>query len=70
MSKKKRNKRYKGSVDAARPIVTKVSAVKRNPLHQWWVDRQQYIKPALPIVGIVVVVIIIALGLVAVIWSR
>ena len=46
--KKKRSKRYTGA-DAAmtRPSVTRVKAVKRTKLQQWWLDRRRALKPAL-----------------------
>jgi len=46
--KKKRNKQYTG-IDAAvsRPVVTKISAVNRTKLGQWWFDRKRILKPVL-----------------------
>lgn len=69
VSKKKRNKQYKGSAPV-RPTITKVSAVKRNPVHQWWIDHERYVKPALPVIGVIVVIIIAVLGLVSLIWLK
>jgi len=58
--KKKRDKVYKGSGAAiVRPSVTKVTAVKRNPVHQWWVDNKRIAKPALIAAGVVAVVVIL-----------
>lgn len=44
--KKKRNKAYHGA-DAAlnRPVVTKISAVNRNPVSQWWFEHKRLAKP-------------------------
>lgn len=55
--KKKRNKAYTG-VDAAvsRPIVTKISAVNRNPVSQWWFDHKRIARP-------VIIAVLIALGI-------
>lgn len=55
--KKKRNKSYTGT-DAAvtRPVVTKISAVNRSRLSQWWLDHKRIAKPII-IAGIVVLVI-------------
>lgn len=55
--KKKRNKAYTG-VDAAisRPIVTKISAVNRNPVSQWWFDHKRIARP-------VIITVLIALGI-------
>ncbi|RWZ78200.1 MAG: hypothetical protein EOT05_00305 [Candidatus Microsaccharimonas sossegonensis] len=57
--KKKRNKAYTG-VDAAitRPIVTKISAVNRNTVSQWWFDHKRIARPII-IAAIVVAIIII-----------
>ena len=45
--KKKRTKKYSGA-DAAttRPTVTRVTAVHRNKLQLWWLDRRRIMKPA------------------------
>ncbi|MFZ2545169.1 MAG: hypothetical protein WAW80_04285 [Candidatus Saccharimonadales bacterium] len=68
MSKKKRNKVYKGSVAAQRPVVMHVSAVKRNPAHQWWVDNKRIARPVLITVGIVIAVIIVIVGFIDIIF--
>ena len=46
--KKKRTKKYSGT-DAAmtRPSVTRVKAVKRTKLQQWWLDRRRVLRPVL-----------------------
>lgn len=68
-SKKKRNKPYKGSNAATvRPTITRVSAVNRNPVHQWWVDHQRFAKPVGIAAGIVVVIVICIIGLIDIIW--
>lgn len=66
-SKKKRNKQYKGSVPT-RPTITRMSAVNRHPLHQWWVDHKQVAKPVLIIAGIVIAIVIILIGVIDLIW--
>jgi len=62
--KKKRNKPYRG-VDAAidRPILTRISAVNRNPVSQWWFDHKRVAKPILiaVLVAAVIVVLIVQL---------
>ena len=68
MSKKKRNKSYKGNAQVTRPIITRVSAVNRNPVHQWWVDHKRVAKPALAISGVAAVIILIVIGLIGLIW--
>lgn len=68
-SKKKRNKKYHGSnAVTSRPAITKVSAVRRHPAHQWWVDHQKLAKPVAIAAGVGVVVIILIIGLVDLIW--
>ncbi|MFZ2125241.1 MAG: hypothetical protein WA087_03830 [Candidatus Saccharimonadales bacterium] len=59
-NKKKRNKVYQG-VDAAmtRPVITRVSAVNRSRLGQWWFDRKATMVPMLKIAGVVFVIILI-----------
>ena len=53
-TKKKRNKKYQGA-DAAvtKPTITRVSAVNRSRLGQWWFDHKKLYKP-LAIAGAVV----------------
>ena len=52
--KKKRNKVYTG-VDAAiaRPVVTKISAVNRSRVGQWWFDHKRIARPVLIAVAVV-----------------
>lgn len=61
-SKKKRNKVYKGA-DAAikRPVITKVSAVNRSKLGQWWFERKKFAKPIIitTLVAIFIIIIIV-----------
>lgn len=56
--KKKRNKKYSGA-DAAmtRPSITRVEAVNRSKLGQWWFDHKRIAKPIL-IAGAVVLIIV------------
>ncbi len=51
--KKKRNKQYRGA-DAAltRPAVTRISAVHRSKLGQWWFDNKRVAKPMLIAAGV------------------
>lgn len=55
--KKKRNKQYK-SAEASldRPVVTRISAVNRSKLGQWWFDHKRIAKPVLIASGVVLVV--------------
>ena len=56
--KKKRNKKYSGT-DAAvtRPSITRVEAVNRNKLSQWWFDHKRIAKPVL-ITAIVIIIVV------------
>lgn len=60
--KKKRSKVYTG-IDAAitRPIVTKISAINRNPISQWWFDHKRIARPiiiaALIASGVVILIV-------------
>ncbi len=60
--KKKRNKVYQGA-DAAitRPTVTKITAVQRSWIGQWWFDHKRIARPVLiaaaVIAGIVILII-------------
>lgn len=67
-SKKKCTKQYKGSNAAARPSVTKVSAVKRAPLHQWWVDHQRMVRIWAIAAAVAFVVIVVVVGIIDIIW--
>lgn len=54
--KKKRNKVYRGAEAAVtRPTVTKISAVKRNKVQLWWMDRKRIAKPILIATAVVLV---------------
>jgi len=68
--KKKRNKQYQG-VDAAvtRPNVTKVSAVNRTKVGQWWFDRKKILKPVLITSGVVIIIVLLIIELVRVTTS-
>ena len=60
--KKKRNKVYTGA-DAAvtRPTITKISAVNRNFVSQWWFDHKRIARPVIivaVVVGVLAVLII------------
>jgi hypothetical protein len=56
--KKKRNKPYRG-VDAAisKPVVTRIAAVNRNLVSQWWFDHKRIAKPVLIAAAVVLVVL-------------
>lgn len=58
--KKKRNKAYRGS-DAAvtRPVITKISAINRSKLGQFWFDRKRILKPALIAAGVVLLLVLL-----------
>lgn len=63
--KKKRNKVYKGAdASVARPTITRVSAVKRNKVQQWWFDKKKFAKPVLIAAGVAIVVIVLIIELI------
>lgn len=67
--KKKRDKPYKGSGAAVvRPSVTRVSAVNRNRVHQWWVDNKRVAKPVLIAGGVAIVIIILLIEIIRLIF--
>ena len=63
--KKKRNKVYTG-VDSSivRPVITRVSAVNRSKVGQWWFDHKRIARPVLIGVGVAVAVIIMIVEIV------
>lgn len=65
--KKKRNKAYTG-IDASidRPIITRIAAVNRSKIGQWWFDHKRIAKPVLIASGIVVFVTILIVQIVQV----
>lgn len=63
--KKKRNKAYTG-VDAAitRPIVTKISAVNRNFISQWWFEHKRIARPVIIAVLVAAAIVILIIEIV------
>lgn len=63
--KKKRTKVYTG-VDAAitRPIVTKISAVSRNPVSQWWFEYKRIARPIIIAVLVAAAIVILVIELI------
>lgn len=63
--KKKRNKVYRG-VDATieRPIVTKVTAVNRTKIGQWWFEHKRIARPILIAAAVVIVIIVLTIELI------
>lgn len=61
-TKKKRNKVYRGA-DAAieRPVVTRISAVHRSKLGQWWYDNKRIARPviiaSLVVLGLILLIV-------------
>ena len=64
-NKKKRNKVYTG-VDAAvtKPVITRITAVNRSKIGQWWFDNKRIAKPVLITSGVVIVIIVLILQIV------
>jgi len=63
--KKKRNKVYTG-IDAAvtRPTITKISAVNRNFVSQWWFDHKRIARPIIIAVLVAAAITILIIELV------
>lgn len=59
-NKKKRNKVYTGA-DAAvtKPVITKLSAIDRSKIGQWWFDHKKAAKPILITTGVILIIIIL-----------
>lgn len=56
--KKKRNKQYRGAdATLTKPSVTRISAVQRTKIGQWWFDRKKVLKPVLIASGVVIVIV-------------
>jgi hypothetical protein len=56
--KKKRSKVYTGAdAKITRPSITRVTAVKRNRVQQWWLDNKRIAKPVLIAVGVILIVV-------------
>lgn len=68
--KKKRNKKYSGS-DAAmtRPSITRVEAVQRSNIGQWWHDHKRIAKPLLITAAVVLLIVWLIVELVRIITS-
>lgn len=66
--KKKRNKVYTGA-DAAvtKPIITRIEAVNRNKVAEWWFEHKKQAKPILIASGVIVFVIIMIIQIVSMI---
>lgn len=64
-NKKKRNKVYAGA-DAAitKPVITRIEAVQRSKIGQFWFEKKKLIKPILITSGIVIAAIILILQIV------
>lgn len=66
--KKKRNKKYTGADAAsARPTITRVEAVNRNRLQQWWFDHKKVARPIIITALVVLVVIWLLIELIRII---
>lgn len=66
--KKKRNKVYTGNDSAVtRPTITRVSAVNRNKLQQWWFEKKRIVKPVGIASGVAVLVVWLIFELISVI---
>ena len=51
-----------------RPVVTRVEAVKRSKLGQWWYEKKRFAKPVAIGVAIVLVIVFVIIELVRLIF--
>jgi len=66
--KKKRNKAYTGAdASVARPVITRIQAVKRNKLQQWWFEKKKIAKPVLIAAGVAIIVVWLLVELIRII---
>ena len=66
--KKKRTKKYSGADAAsARPSITRVQAVNRSKIGQWWHEKKRVAKPILIAAAVVIVIIWLIIELVRII---
>jgi len=66
--KKKRNKQYTGA-DAAltKPVVTRITAVNRSKVGQWWFDHKRIARPVLIASVVVLVVVLLTFELIRIV---
>ena len=63
--KKKRSKKYSGSDAAQRhTTITRVSAVSRSRLGQWWFDHKRIVKPILITAAVVAAITLIIIQII------
>lgn len=66
--KKKRTKKYSGADAAsARPSITRVQAVNRSKIGQWWHEKKRVAKPILIAAAVAIVIIWLIIELVRII---
>lgn len=64
-NKKKRDKSYKGAGAATtRPAITRIEAVNRNRVSQWWVDHKRIAKPVGIASGVGAIIIVLLVEIV------
>lgn len=67
--KKKRNKAYTGQGAAVtQPTITRLNAVQRNKVQQWWHDKKRVAKPVLIGVGAAIIVVWLLIELIRIIF--
>ncbi len=65
-NKKKRHKAYTGANAAiTTPVITRIEAVNRNKLAQWWFDNKKIAKPVAIATGVVFFLIIIVVQIIS-----
>ena len=63
--KKKRNKQYRGNdAKITTPSVTRVSAVERNRLQEWWLQYGKLTKLASIAIGVIAAIVVMIIGII------
>jgi hypothetical protein len=69
--KKRRVKKYQGEeASATKPRLTRISAVHRGPVNQWWFDNKRLVKPVAIVSVIIIVIVILLFELFRVIFNQ
>ena len=69
--KKRRLKKYQGQeASVTKPKLTRISAVHRGPVNQWWFDNKRLVKPVAIVSVIIIVIVILLFELFRVIFNQ
>lgn len=69
--KKRRLKKYQGQeASLTKPKLTRISAIHRGPVKQWWFDNKRLARPITIVSVIIIVIVILLFELFRVIFSQ